>query len=796
MLARANKTLIRKGLSIFLMLAIAAPLSFGRTRKGDRLLKEGQAAEETRRYDEALELYEQALQEDPLDTAYQLPARRVRFQTGQMHVDRGRKLRAEGRLEEASAEFQRAFAVDPASTLAQTELQRTLQMIDETKGDPNQTGESRGRTPGEIAQEGTEKRVSSIQPIPILKPISSVVTTLRMNNQPVRVLYETLGKLTGINVVFDPEFQQTGRNYTIDLTNTTLEDGLDTLAVLTRTYWKPLSQSTIFVTNDNVTKRRDYEDQVVKTFYIQNITTPQELQEIATVVRSVTDIRRVFTYNALGAIVVRGEVDKVVLAEKLIHDLDKPKSEVVVDVYVMEVSRIRTRNLAASLLSAAGQGLNVPIAFSPRSAIALGGSGDTGDDGGASTSTAIRLSDIGRLSTGDFALTLPGAMLQALMSDSGTRVLQAPQVRATDSVQSTLKIGDRYPYATGSFQPGVGTVGVSPLVSTQFQFADVGVNVNITPKIHTAEEVSLQVELDLSNIRGEVDLGGLTQPIIGQRAITHNVRLRQGEVSVIGGLMQDQDTRVVSGIPGLGNIPILNRLFTGESVERSQNELLIALVPHIIRSTDLTDVNLRGVAAGSDQVVDIRYQAVREGPQPEAAGPGPGGAAGEAAAPPTEAPKATVSPEPGAAQAAPATPAPAATTLQFESAAAEVEVSTIAIVTLSVQNAMDLFGAPVTIEFDSEKLRLNDITVGPLLTADGQLPIFSRNIFNDRGQANVILNRMPGTIGVSGSGTLLTFVFQAIAPGDATVSVVDVTLRNSRMETINANAPSVTLNVR
>jgi general secretion pathway protein D len=324
--------------------------------------------------------------------------------------------------------------------------------------------------------------------LPELKPISRQIHSLKMNNQPVRVLYETVGKLAGINVVFDSEFQPPpGRNFSVDLTNTTLEEALDYLAVLTKTFWKPLSQNTIFVTNDNVTKRRDYEDLVVKVFYLQNITSVQELTEVATNIRAITDLRRIFNYNAQNALIVRGTADQVALAEKLIQDMDKPKAEVVVDVIVMETARGRTRELAASLVTPGGQpGLQVPIQFTPRNPVLTGtdndngnGDGDDGNNGGSGTpqNPLVSLARIGRISTNDFSVTLPGAILSALMTDRSTNVLQSPQVRASDRMKASLRIGDRVPTATGSFQPGVGAIGVSPLVNTQFQFIEVGVNV-------------------------------------------------------------------------------------------------------------------------------------------------------------------------------------------------------------------------------------------------------------------------------------------------------------------------------
>jgi general secretion pathway protein D len=350
-----------------------------RTRKGDRFLKEGRTYEERKMWSEAVELYEQALATDPSDPGYLMAVRRARFQSSQQHVFTAMKLREQGQLEAAAEEFQKAILMDPGSAIALQEWKRTMELLDREKSGRKLEGAERGLTDGERARKEMDNRAAAMLPPPELKPISQLPTTLKMNNQPPKVLYETIGKLAGINVVFDPQFQPAGRNFNIDLSNSTLEHALDYLAVLTKTFWKPISPNTILVTEDNITKRRDYEDNVVRVFYVQNATSVQEFQEIATAVRSLTEIRRVFTYNAHRAILMRGTPDQISLAEKLIHDLDKPKAEVVVDVIVMEANRSRTRDLAAAILSGGKPGLNVPVGFTPRNPI-LTGTGTTNTD--------------------------------------------------------------------------------------------------------------------------------------------------------------------------------------------------------------------------------------------------------------------------------------------------------------------------------------------------------------------------------------------------------------------------------
>src|ERR1700722_11358500 len=616
-----------------------------RTRKGDKLFKLGTEAEARKEYDKALEYYQEALKTDPQETIYQLATRRVRFESGEEHVKSGKKLLDAGELDKAYAEFQKAFATDPGSMIALQDMQQTKELLDQKQKGLLPPGE-KPLTSAQKAQKESLEMIQSLQSVPELKPVTNQISLLKMNNQPPKVLYETVGKLAGINVLFDPQMQP-GKNANLDLNNVTLQEALDYIALLTKTYWKPVSANAIFVTEDNVTKRRDYEDEVVKVFYLKNPTSNQEFSEMVTAVRSVTDVRRMFQFNAENAIVVRDTVDKVALVEKLLHNLDKPKAEVVVDVIVMDGAGKISHQCGAGGVSNGTNGLSLPIQFSPTNPITsstsgINGTGGTGattttgtttptgaTTGTTGTSTFVALSQLGHIGTSDFSTSLPGATLQAVMSDSRTKIQESPEVRVSDGQKVTLKIGEKYPYATGSFQPGVGTVGVSPLVSTQFQFVDVGVNVELTPHVHGDDEVTLHVSIDISDIASTLNLGGLSQPVIGQKKNEADIRLKDGEVSLLGGLMSDQDSSVIGGVPGLVNIPILGKyLFGNVSKDRQKEQLMIALIPHIVRKPDITGLDLRGVSAGTDATVKLSYAPRVDVPAvPAAPAPGAPGAA-------------------------------------------------------------------------------------------------------------------------------------------------------------------------
>jgi general secretion pathway protein D len=754
-------------LCLLLLGASGQPLTAG-TKKGDKIYRSAVRAETAGDAEKAFELYEQALKEDPADTAYQMGFRRARFSAGAARIDKGQKLREQGKLDEALLEFERAFLIDPSSTLAVQEIRRTKSMIEAAKARSSMTPEERGMTPAQQSRARAEERIGSIQPVPELRPLSRQVTSLKMNNQNVKVLFETLGKLTGINVIWDPEYQQPSRNYNVDLANTTLEEALEHLSVMTKTYWKALSSNTIFLTNDNITKRRDYEDNVVKVFYLQNITSVQELNEIATSVRSVTEIRRLYTYNSQNAVIARGTVDQVALVEKLLTDLDKPKPEVLIDVVVMETATGRTRDLAATVVNGDTPGIRLGI--SPTST------------GSGTTSTSARpLGELKNLTENDFTVNLPGFLLQAIMSDRNSKVRQTPQIRAADGQKAQLRIGEKVPTASGSFQPGIGTVGVSPLVNTQFQYIDVGVVMDVTPRVHGDENVSMHIEVEISNVVERVDIGGIKQPVIGQRKVVQDVIIREGEMNLIGGLVKTTESRNISGIPGLMQIPVLGRLFSSETIDRSQNELVIALVPHIVRTQELTPINLRGIAVGNDQVVKLNF-APRDG------------APGTPAAGTT--PVVTTPETPDTAPAKPGLPPAAAVRLSFQPEGVVTRSGSPVVMTVHVTDAVDLFQAPMRVKYDPKKLKLVAATPGAFLSSDGQRVNFSFDDQPAKGEVAIQMSRSAGAGGLNGNGALLSLSFQTLEPGQTSVSVLETSFQNSKLQSVPAPPPNIGVEIR
>src|SRR3989441_9506093 len=420
--------------------------------KGQPDFNQGKKAETIQDYDAAFVFYQKAAKQDPYNSAYKIKLNAIRFEASQKHVKAGVELRKKGDLQGAAAEFQRAQTIDPSSPVADQELRKTVEMIAE-----------KNRAADEAAEPPADPNEAPLASLPPeIKPLSRAPINLKMSNDA-KVVFDTIGKLAGLTVVYDPDFP--ARRITVELNNVTLEQALEIVQLESKAFVKPVTENIIFVIPDQPQKRRDYEEEVVKTFYLSNTVTPQELTEIVTGLRSLLDLKRIQQVNSQNALIVRDTPDKLALAEKLIRDIDKAKPEVVIQVAVLQVRRDRLRDLGVR------PGSSAVVAFTPSNPTTTGGT--------TSTSTSVTLDQLRKISAKDYSITLPGATATALINDSFTKLIQNPEIRAVDGQPAKLRVGDRVPVATGSFQAGVGVgaIGggagvVNPLVNTQFQYID------------------------------------------------------------------------------------------------------------------------------------------------------------------------------------------------------------------------------------------------------------------------------------------------------------------------------------
>lgn len=552
-----------------LMLTLAMP-SYPDEAKA--AYKRGLRAQSHKQYDAAYESFQQAYALKPKEPKYMTAYLRSRAYAAAQHVANGMKLRDDLKLQEALTEFQRAVEIDSTNFVAAQEVRRTAALL------------KKQTEPGALApkpESPLAKLAAEAEGPADLEPYPDNPITLRMTTTADNV-YRTLGKLGGINVLFDLDYKP--QRIAIELNEVMLREALGMIALQSKTFWRPISPKAIFVASEG--KRKEFEPNVMTTFYLRNASTPPELQEVVATLKGILEINRIQVNPTRSSITVRGTPDQLVLAEKLISDADKAKAEVVIDIAVMQVSRDR--------LNTWGTTVPTSTSVSPQS------SGTTG-----STSPTVK---IGSVNGTNLVVPIPSASFTLLMSDSNTKILQKPQLRALDNEKATLKIGDRVPIATGSFTPGIGAGGISPLVNTQFQYLDVGVNIDITPHIHSDHEVTLKMVLEISSVTGSQNIGGINQPVIGQRRIEHETRLEDGDVNLVGGILEDSETRSLSGYPWLTKIPILKYLFGQENKDHRENEIVFAITPHIVRAEEITDENLRLLDVGTSSSIGLRYR--------------------------------------------------------------------------------------------------------------------------------------------------------------------------------------------
>lgn len=542
-------------LTIFL-LGILLPLCSmpGYADSASHIYSQGKTAEAHGDYDAAFSYYQKAFQREPNEIKYKEAYEKSRFTAASQHVHKGEKLREENRLTASLVEFFRALEIDPGSEIAQQNIRQTKEAIDKLYNKGKNTAKtiatSKADAPAELA-------LTESEPI-----------TLHMTAAS-NVIYQTLGKTAGINVIIDPEYP--AKQITIDLQDVTLPEALRIVSDVSNSFWKPVTHNTIFVTQNTRAKRQEVDDQAIQIFYLSNISQPNDLNDIQTALRNVIATAKMYAIPSQNAIVVHGTPDEIFIAQRMITGLDKPKPEVMVDVCVMEVRRDKLRNI----------GLSPPTSFS------------------ASPSSSATLNEIGRTSA--YSFSAGEATAELLMTDSDTRVLQNPKVRALDGQKATLKIGERIPIATGSYT----TSSVSTAVQTQFQYIDVGVNIDLTPTIHDDRDVTLKLSVEVSSESGTTTIDSVTEPIISQQKTEQVIRLKDGEVSILAGLLSKQTSNSVSGTPGLGEIPLLKYFFSTQKHEVIDDEIVFMLTPHVVRATETDDESTREISTGSGGTIRV-----------------------------------------------------------------------------------------------------------------------------------------------------------------------------------------------
>jgi general secretion pathway protein D len=392
-----------------------------------------------------------------------------------------------------------------------------------------------------------------------------------------RDVFTAISRLANISVIFDSAFRDTA--VTVDLRNTTLEDALTTVAGATRTFFRVTAPKTIVVIPDTPAKRREYEEEIVRTFYLSNA----DLKETMDLLRMVLDARRISPTTATNALTIKDSPERIAAASRVISAIDKARPEVIIDVELIEVDRTKLSEYGLQIASPGSPGINGSISI-------------------ANGTTGITLQALRNLSQSDILLaSLPSLYYRLLKSDQNTRTLANPQLRTTDGVPAQAHFGDQVPVPVTTFAP-IATGGTAQQPITSFNYQNIGVNIDITPRTHHDDDVSLQLKVSVTNISG-TGFGGL--PTFGNREITTIIRLRDGETNMLAGLIRDEERHSLDGVPGLSDLPLVGRLFGHTTKSTTQTDIILTLTPHIVRVLDLSEADLRPFRVGRDSLAPI-----------------------------------------------------------------------------------------------------------------------------------------------------------------------------------------------
>jgi general secretion pathway protein D len=792
----ASRSVISGAFFWIALLAVLAVFSLSsvalRAESANTFFKRGQTAEAKEDYDTAFDNYQKAYAKAPKDLQFRAALYRVRITASATHVTKGQKLLDAGNEQGALSEFLHAAEIDPSNESAQQAIARVR----------NKHGEVTPVSETSLPQpEGKQENLESMSAPAILKPVSNEPLTLHIQ-EDAKMVYLAIGKAAGVNVLFDPAYNS--KRIQVDLNNVSLLDALRIVGTISNTFWRPVTGNTLFVAENTRARHTELDEQAVQTFYLSNAWQQNDLTDVQTAIRNLLPNAKVYAVASQNAIVMRATPDELLLAEKLINDLDKARPEVVVDIAVLEVSKNWEKTLGIAWPSSVG------IALQPPSS-----STTTTTTGTASNAANLTLYNLAHLKATDFAVTVGSATANLLLSDTNTKILQNPRIRATDAQKATMKIGSKIPIATGSYQTGAATAMVSSLVNTQFQYQEVGVNIEMTPTVHFDRDVTLKIKIEVSSQSGSVTISGVTEPIFSQRVVDQVIRLREGEASILGGIQNKQESTNSTGIPGLGSIPILKYIFGSRDHTISDDELVFLVVPHVVRSQSLEQVNLRTVDTGSGTSIELRHTSAED------SNTNPDSKPATSPARPSSNAKPNVGTVPGqsalaaapvaleqlrqaaetngnlAASANPpaSTPQPPGVSFALIPQPAQVAPGAAFQISVVLSGGKDIAAVPLQISYDSAALSLLNVDNGDFLGRDGQaVALVHRD--DGPGSININVSRPPGAAGVNGAGVICVLTFQAKASGDSVIAITRPSAVNSTQQFLTAQGARVNIQVK
>jgi general secretion pathway protein D len=774
------------GEAVMEALALAVLLLTTSCGTSSRAFKQGEKAFAGHQFDQAVLHLSRAVAAKPSSTRYRVALARARFGAAEEHFRKAEAYREAGQLEPAIAEYQQVVYLAPAHQFAANELSKAL-------------AEWRAQQASQESEMEAMKRRIKDSPgraAPRLKPGSNIPIVLRFKNETTEKIYDALSKASGINFIYDDRLDL-NKKISIDIADVTFAQALDQVLAMNKHFFKIWDESTIMIAEDTPQKHKELDDLVIQTFYLSNA----DVKDVQVLLRTLLDARQIAQNDRLNAITIRDTPERVEVAQKIIESNDKAKSELVIDIELLEVNRTMLQSLGIDLFGPeGGTGKSLSLQY------------------GGGNSVALNNTDLLKQAGSWLLGPIPGVVVNFLKTDGDAQVIARPQLRVSEGEKASVRIGDRIPIPTTTFNaaPTVGgTVGV-PI--TSFTYQNVGINIDLEPRVHHNREITLKAKVEISSLAGQVSAGGgLSQPIIGTREIDTTIRLKDGETNLLAGLIREEERRSMSGVPGLSDIPVLRRLFGTTETNIQKVDIVLTLTPHIIRIPDIKEDDLLPLWIGTEQKIALRgssrqsafgnlfeekveppsYPGIPDFTVEEAAATGgaalsagaagalagsdagggetpdvTGAESGEVDAPPRPEPPPPTPPDeepvPGAADDnAPSGPAIVNFDPSYLGTAAGQEFSASVV----ISGASGVGSVPFHLEFDPDILEfLGADQASPFLSQDGT-PVFVLATLSGNGREIIVgLSRQGNRPGVDGQGTLIEMRFRARKSGTTSLN--------------------------
>ncbi len=755
---------------------------------GSSAYKKGYTAAKVHDWDTAVAHFRTAVQDDPDKPEYRIALERAMMEAALIHASAGKDFEAQGQLDAALREYHRASEYDPSNR------QLAARVMDVDRRIAEQIEATRPRPKIDVMRE----RARRLTPEPTLNPTSREPLDLHFTGS-VRDLLKFIADATGINITFTGDYRDPPQ-YSIQISGVTLEQALQQVLSANALFYKVLNERTILVIPDTAQNRNRYEEMVVRTFYLSHADAQDVVQLLNAVMRvpGVPMVPAFFANKNQNSITVRGSAPLVAIMERLVEANDRPPGEIILDVQILEVSRGRAKQFGLDLSAYSITGVFSPEAR-PTPAPATGGTVGV---------PPFNLNTISRgVSAADFYLSVPTAIVRFLETDTQTKLVAKPQLRGQEGQKITLNLGDQIPVANTTFGAigGAGSLATTPVSS--YTYKDVGINVTVTPRVTFDGDVILELTVENSAVGQDVNIAGQNFPSFASRKVETKIRLRDGESTLLAGLLREDSRRTYKGFPGLIHLPVFKSIFTSNDLQSGQTDIVMLLTPRIVRGHDLKQQDIDPVYIGSQQNLGL------SGPPPLIGAPDSGGGAPAPPAPQSTpgqlapAPGATgtlpqpgvvpqtppapstappLPPQPEAPQQPMLQPEPSPTPAAPEATQAPVPGGLRMVVTtpgpefrlgggpytvpISVSDSPRVTTVTVTLTFNPAVLKVRSVQEGSFMRQGGVTSQFTHQEDPAGGRVDLTVVRNGDAIGATGSGLIAAVMFEPVAPGSTTIT--------------------------